>query len=146
MSKRSPVTLSPAQMDRLAQEVGRSRSREVQAVVDILPKLDLLMKRIKDMSLDFSKLVAAVERQRTIDDGVIAMMNQLSIQMQDLSKQLKEKQDSGDADTAAIQAQIDRLANDADGEASRLAEALKANTPAVDAPSPAVLPPESGGV
>lgn len=129
MSKRPPVNLSQSQMDRLVQEVGRHRSREVQAVIDTVPKLDELMRRIKEMALDYSKLVSAMQRQKTVDDGMIALMNQLSIQMQDLSAQLKAKQDSGDADTSAIQAQIDQLAGDADTEAQRAVDALKANTP-----------------
>ena len=131
MSKRLPVSISPSQLDQLARRFeGFLPHGAAQAVMRMEGVLSAMRRLIEVMALDFSKLVAAAEARKTVDDSIIAMVSALSTQLKDVSRQLFELRASGDLDTSGIQKQIDDMAASADAESQRLADAVKANTPA----------------
>lgn len=84
-------------------------------------KLDRLIQEDHTMALDLSNLTAAVNNEQTVDQSVLALINQIVAELQN---------------TNGDQAAVDALTASLQTEASSLSAAVSANTPAAPAPAP----------
>lgn len=91
----------------------------------------VLIERVNAMASDLTALQAAVANEGTVVQSAITLLTQLSQQISDLKN-----------DPAELQA----LADGINSQASALAAAVQANTPAAPAAPPApATPPATGG-
>lgn len=81
--------------------------------------------KINKMALDQAKITAAVVHIDSVDDSVLALIQQLADEVRN---------------TPADQAALDKLADDLDAKAQALADAVTANTPAAEPPTPTPTP------
>jgi ABC-type transporter Mla subunit MlaD len=82
--------------------------------------------------MDLTKLKAAVERDRTVNESVITLLGQLA--------QLARDAVNNAPDLEAAQAEINALADQMDAQQDALAAAATANTPATETPTEPVDP------
>lgn len=84
----------------------------------ILEKLDRIERKVEHMSAEMDRLTASVEKQKTVDASIIALLNGIAKQLRDLI--------AAGSDPAALTA----LADSIDQNNQAVADAVTANTPA----------------
>lgn len=78
--------------------------------------------RLTKMALDLTKISAAVDRVKTVDDSIVALCASIASQLKALA--------SSATDLATLQAQIDGFATSLNTESDSVAASVTANTPA----------------
>lgn len=101
----------------------RTCLRRWRAVDDIQITLARIEAQQEQISMDISKLQAAVAKETTVEQGAVTLL-------QELAQELKDALAGGDA--TAVNALADQISSNADA----LAAAVTANTPAAPAPDP----------
>ena len=82
---------------------------------------DKLLKKVNKLMANMNDVLAAVERNTSVDDSVLAML-------EGLSQQLKDAQASNDP------AAMDEVIRKLDANTQKMTEAVSKNTPAEDTP------------
>jgi hypothetical protein len=107
-------------------------------------KLDLVLRTERrmesDMQLDFTKMIAATAAQSTVTNGALQALQALSAKVTDLSTQLKAANAAADpVAQAAVQTQLDALAQGVSDNDDKIAAAIATHGPA-PAPTPTPTP------
>lgn len=98
-------------------------------------KLNDLTWRLNLMAVDFARVIEAVRQETTMTKSVLALMAGMKVSIDDLRAQV-----AAGLDPAAIQAELDKIATDLEGNDAEVAAAITANTPAEPASEPVPAP------
>jgi hypothetical protein len=106
--------------------------------IAIINLLNTLNRKLDTMALDFTAVKAAVAAEKTVVEGAVLLMNELTTELRAALVKLADALANSDpAATAAAQAELDALAAESTTQTEALAVAIAANTVA----GGAVIPP-----
>lgn len=111
----------------LRRKLGLDDLENMAATNNIL--LQQILEETEMSRIDMSRLLAAIEKQQSVDDSIIALLQGTIQTQRDLSKQLADAMESGNqADLQNVQTQLDAMADTLEHNTAKVVAAVTANT------------------